>query len=101
LDDYGALDELRPKDLRVQSVLPLTHPGNQFLRYASERLLGWWKRLILRLASFGAMPLEPDPAKHRFGAHFQIESLSGGTGFSTWRPGYAACRMTRKPEGQA
>ena len=101
MKDCDTLDDVWAKDLHVQNVLPLTHPGSQFLLYAFEWPLCWWKRLIPRLAFFGSMPLEPGKAKYRFGAHFQIESISGETDFSTWPPGYAVYLMPRKHEGQA
>ncbi len=99
LVDYGALDDLTPKDRDryVQNVLPLTHPGSQFLLWCFEWPLRWWERLV-RLTRLGAMSLQPGEAERRFGAYFVIERVAGSTepDFRRWPPGYAAYLMTRK-----
>lgn len=75
LVDYGALDDLRSKDrdLYVQNVVPLTHPGSRYLLWCFEWPLRRWERLIFRFAFFGAMALEPGEAERRFGEYFEIE----------------------------
>jgi SAM-dependent methyltransferase len=99
LMDYGALDDLRPKgrDLYVQNVLPLTHPGSRYLLWCFEWPLRWWERLIFRFAFFGAMALEPGEAERRFSLYFEIERIAGNTDLSGWPRGFAAYLMTRKP----
>jgi SAM-dependent methyltransferase len=100
LVDYGALDDLIPKDRDryVQNVLPLTHPGSRFLLWCFEWPVRWWERLV-RLTNIGAMSLEPDEAERLFGAYFLMERIAGSTDpdFKQWPPGYAAYLMTRKP----
>lgn len=98
LVDYGALDDLRPKDrdLYVRNVVPLTHPGSRYLLWCFEWPLRWWERLIFRFAFFGAMALEPGEAERRFGEYFEIEQIAGKTNLSGWPCGLAAYLMTRK-----
>jgi hypothetical protein len=76
-------------------VLPLTHPGSQFLLWCFEWPLRRWEKIMFRLAFFGAMALEPGEAERRFGDHFEIERVAGEIDLSTWPPGYAAYLMTR------
>jgi SAM-dependent methyltransferase len=99
LVDYGALDDLTPKDrhLYIQNILPLTRPGSQFLLWCFEWPLRWWEQLV-RLTSLGAMSLEPGEAGERFGAYFEMERVAGSTAldFRRWPPGFAAYLMTRK-----
>jgi len=100
LVDYGVPDDLRPKDrdLYVQNVLPLAHPGTRYLLYTWEWPLRWWER-----ATFAAA-LEPGEVERRFGAHFEIEPLVRETGLSGWPHGFAVYLMTRNggshPRGQ-
>ncbi len=98
LVDYGALDDLRPKDrdLYVQNVVPLTHPGSRYLLWCFEWPLRWWERLVFRFAFFGAMALEPGEAEQRFGEYFEIEQIARKTNLSGWPRGLAAYLMTRK-----
>ena len=98
LVDYGTLDDLRPedRDLYVQNILPLTRPGSHFLLYCFEWSPGWWERLLLRVAFFGAMALEPGEAEHRFGRHFEIEEIARETNRRGWPHGWAVYLMTRK-----
>ena len=48
LVDYGTIDDLDPKDrdLYVQDVVPLTHPGSRYLLWCFEWPQRWWERLI-------------------------------------------------------
>lgn len=93
LVDYGALDDLsrKDRDLYVQNVLPLTHPGSQFLLWCHEWPPRWWEK-SLPLPAF-----EPGEAERRFGAHFQIERIAGTKAPAMWKllPGFAAYLMTR------
>jgi SAM-dependent methyltransferase len=97
LVDYGALDDLGPKDrdLYVRNVLPLTHPGSRYLLWCFEWPLRWWERLI----PFIELTFEPGEAERRFGEYFEIERIAGTTApdFSQWPPGFAAYLMMRKP----
>lgn len=99
LVDYGTLDDLVPRDRDryVDTVLPLTHLGSQFLLYAFEWPFRWWERLLFRLASglFGAMALEPGEVEQRFGEYFEIERIAGQLDYSQWPPGYAVYLMAR------
>jgi cyclopropane fatty-acyl-phospholipid synthase-like methyltransferase len=101
LVDYGTLDDLVPKDrdLYMQNVLPLTHPGSQFLLYCFEWEPRWWERLLFRVAFFGAMAMEPREIERRFGEHFEIERVAGEVDYSNWPPGYAVYLMTRRSNG--
>lgn len=98
LVDYGTLDDLLPKDrdLYVRNVLRLAHLGSLFLLYCFEWPLRWWERLLLRLASFGALALEPGDVERRFGEYFHIERIAGMIDYSRWPPGFAVYLMTRK-----
>ncbi len=99
LVDYGALDDLTPKDrdLYVQNVLPRTRPDSQVLLWCFEWPLRWWEQLV-RLTSLGAMSLEPGETGRRFGDYFEVERIAGSTAsdFKRWPPGYAVYLMTRK-----
>lgn len=98
LVDYGTLDDLIPhdRDRYVRNILPLTHPGSQFLLYCFEWPLRRWERALLRMSFFGAMALEPGEVEARFGDHFEIERIAGKTDYSRWPPGYAVYLMTKK-----
>lgn len=52
LVDYGTLDDLisQDRDLYLQNVLPLSHPGSLFLLYCFEWQLRWWEKVILKLS---------------------------------------------------
>jgi SAM-dependent methyltransferase len=95
LVDYGTLDDLNPpqRDLYVENVLPLTHPGSKFLLYCFEWELRWWERL---LGIIGAMAMEPGEVEHRFGGNFEIERIAGGNTGSKFMPATATYLMTRK-----
>ena len=98
LVDYGTLDDLLPKDrdLYMQNVLPLTHPGSHFLLYCFEWEPRWGERLLFQLGFFGHMLLEPGEAERRFGPHFDIERYAGAVDYSRWPSGYAVYLMKRK-----
>ncbi|HLC02845.1 MAG TPA: class I SAM-dependent methyltransferase [Anaerolineales bacterium] len=98
LIDYGTLDDLSPRDrdLYVRNVLPLTHPGSQFLLYGFEWHLAWWERAVIRLGFFGAMALEPGEAERRFAEYFDIERVAEGRNEGGWPRGYAVYLMRRK-----
>lgn len=98
LVDYGTLDDLVPKDRDryVENVLPLTRAGSLFLLYCFEWQLRRWERLLLKLAFFGAMALEPGEAERRFGRDFEIEPIAGDFDPRRWPPGYAVYLMRRR-----
>lgn len=93
LVDYGTLDDLRPKhrDLYMQNVLGLTHPGSRFLLYCFEWPPRWWERPF-----FFRMACEPGEIRRRFGPYFEIERYAAGTTDSWLMPGWAVYLMTRK-----
>jgi SAM-dependent methyltransferase len=99
LVDYGTLDDMiaKDRDLYLQNVLALTHPGSRFLLWCFEFPLRWWERVV-RLTHLGAMSLQPGEAERRFGKYFVMERIAGSTepDFKRWPPGYAAYLMTRK-----
>jgi 2-polyprenyl-3-methyl-5-hydroxy-6-metoxy-1,4-benzoquinol methylase len=98
LVDYGTLDDLVPRDreLYIRNVLPLTEPGSRFLLYTFEWKLRGWERILMRMAIFGAMALEPGEVEERFGEFFRIEKIAGDLAWSRFPPGYAVYLMTRK-----
>jgi 2-polyprenyl-3-methyl-5-hydroxy-6-metoxy-1,4-benzoquinol methylase len=110
LVDAGVLDVLHPKsrDLYVENVLSLTHPGSRFYLSGWEWALSRWERILFRrLSLFGAI-LEPGEIERRFGASFEIERIfhetnprHGLIAVMTGRqkpPGYAIYLMTRNTE---
>ncbi|GMR09211.1 MAG: hypothetical protein BMS9Abin28_0029 [Anaerolineae bacterium] len=110
LVDAGVLDVLHPKsrDLYVQNVLPLTHPGSRFFLSGWEWTLSRWERILFRrLSLFGAI-LEPGEMERRFGEYFEIEQIfhetnprHGMVAIMTGKekaPGYAGYLMTRNIE---
>lgn len=110
LVDVGVLDALHPKsrDLYVQTVLTLTHPGSRFFLSGWEWTLSRWERIFLRrLSLFGAI-LEPGEIERRFGAYFEIERIFHETNprrgmiavfaGKEKAPGYAVYLMTRKEQ---
>ena len=95
LVDYGTLDDLTTKDRDryMQNVLPLTHPGSQFVFYCFEWEPRWWERL------FGVPNREvlaPGEVEQRFGEYFEIEKIAGKVDYSKWPAGYAVYLMTRR-----
>lgn len=102
LVDYGTLDDLvsKDRDLYMENVLPLTHPGSRFLLYCYEWPLRWWERLLFRAAFFGAMAMEPGEVERRFGEHFEIERIASNVDYSNWPPGYAVYLMRRTSNGR-
>ena len=98
LVDYGTFDDLPPKgrDLYVQNILPLTHPGTLFLFFCFEWEIRWWERL---LAFTGAMAIEPGEVEHRFGEFFRIERIAGGRTGSSFIPATVTYLMARKSYG--
>jgi SAM-dependent methyltransferase len=110
LVDAGVMDVLHPKfrDLYVENVLSLTHPGSRFYLSGWEWALSRWERILLRrLSIFGAI-LEPGEIERRFGEYFEIERIfhetnprHGIVAVMTGKekaPGYAIYLMTRKDE---
>ena len=91
LVDYSVLDDLRPRgrDLYVENVLPLTHPGSRYLLYTFEWPPRWWEKNLLSSA------LEPGEVERRFGGHFDIERIAGQTDLPGWMRGFAVYLMTR------
>jgi 2-polyprenyl-3-methyl-5-hydroxy-6-metoxy-1,4-benzoquinol methylase len=108
LVDIGVLDVLHPRirDLYIQNVLPLTHPGSCFFLSGWEWLLSGWERLLLRRLSLWGAVLEPGEIQKRFGKYFEIERIYHETNprvgvivflsGSQKAPGYAVYLMTRK-----
>jgi SAM-dependent methyltransferase len=96
--DYGAFDDLSPKDREkyLQNVLPLTHQGSQFLLWCFEWKLRWWELVLLRLLPFGRIALEPGETQLYFGEHFEIERISGTANRKGWPRGYACYLMIRR-----
>ena len=92
LVDYGTLDDLKPdqRDRYVQNVLPLTHPGSQFLLFAFEWTPRWYERLY-----FSSMALLPGEAERRFGAAFVIDRYASEYGLPGLPHGWAVYLMTR------
>ena len=97
LVDYGTLDDLdlRQRDLYLRSLLPLTHPGSQFLLWGFEYPVRWWERFV----PFYDGPFCAGEVAQRFGPYFEIEKIAGEIDFSRWPPGYAAYLMTRNGAG--
>ena len=95
LVDYGTLDDLNNKDREryMQNVLPLTHPGSQFVLYCFEWTPRWWERL-LNLAEREL--LLPGEVERRFGEYFAIEKVSGWVDYSKWPAGMSVYLMTRR-----
>jgi SAM-dependent methyltransferase len=93
LVDYGTLDDLSPphRDLYMQNILPLTHPGSMFLLVCGEWSSRWWERLFLDGAA-----LAPGEVEGRFGDYFEIEVISKIETGSTFMPMWATYLMTRK-----
>jgi len=98
LVDYGTLDDLNREDREkyVQNVLPLSHPGSQFLLWCFEWKMGWWERFLVRLGPFGNIALEPGEVQRYFAAQFEIERIVGASRLKGWPRGYACYLMTRK-----
>jgi SAM-dependent methyltransferase len=94
LVDYGTLDDLtkEDRDLYMQNVLSLTHPGSLFLLYAFEWPVRWWERPF-----YSSLALELGEAERRFGEFFEIERIAGETSSNLlqYPRGYAVYLMTR------
>ncbi len=75
LVDYGTLDDLHPssRDLYMQNVLPLTHPGSMFLIYCWEWAPRWWGRLFYDRVG---VAMKPGEIERHFGEYFEIEVFS-------------------------
>lgn len=98
--DYGTLDDLddRDRDAYVRQVLPLTHEGTRFLLWCFEWQLSRWERFVERLMPFGKLALAPGEAQARFGRHFTVDRVDGGSGLRGWPRGWAAYLMVRNGE---
>jgi ubiquinone/menaquinone biosynthesis C-methylase UbiE len=94
---YGTFDDLFLNDRRkyLQNILPLTHPGSQFMLWCFEWKLRWWERVFLWLFPFASIALQPGEVKKYFGQYFEIERLGGATGLIGFPHGYACYLMTR------
>jgi cyclopropane fatty-acyl-phospholipid synthase-like methyltransferase len=90
--DYGTFDDLRPKqrELYIQNILQLTHPGSNLLLYAHEWTPKWWERPIY---SLGALYL--GEANTRFSPYFQVEEISRTKDRPGFPRGFAVYLMTR------
>jgi len=79
LTDFGAINDINQeaRDLYMQNVLPLTHPGSHYLMFCFDSKLPF------------------DEVEQRFGKNFRIETLnkSPESGFPS---GFAFYVMTRK-----
>jgi SAM-dependent methyltransferase len=98
LVDYGTLDDIpyHKRDLYIHNILPLTHPGSQFLLYCFEWEMRWWERLLTKLFSAFGSVMKPGEVEQRFGAYFEIEKIaeySDGTG---WPRGAAVYLMVQQ-----
>jgi cyclopropane fatty-acyl-phospholipid synthase-like methyltransferase len=93
LVDYGTLDDLKPaqRERYLQNVVPLTHPGSQFLLFAFEWAPRWYERPY-----FSSMALEPGEAERRFRPWFHIERYASEQNLPGLPHGWAVYRMTRK-----
>lgn len=80
ITDFGALNDMgqEARDLYMQNVQPLTHPGSYYLIFCFDN------------------KLSADEVRQRFGEHFSIEKLDrkAGDGFSGSLAVYV---MNRKP----
>ncbi|NIN67787.1 MAG: methyltransferase domain-containing protein [Anaerolineae bacterium] len=95
LVDYGTVDDLGQidRDLYVQNVVPLTHPGSRYLLWCFEWPQRWWERFVLFEQAF-----VPGEAQRRFGEHLEIERIAGTytPKMRSWMAGFAAYLMTRR-----
>jgi SAM-dependent methyltransferase len=101
LVDLGQMHDLNGKDRDgyVESILPLTHPGSQFLLYCYEWKLYWWERLVIRIMSkygYGGVTFEPGEVDRRFGPHFKIARVAGESDNTKYPRGHAVYLMTRR-----
>jgi cyclopropane fatty-acyl-phospholipid synthase-like methyltransferase len=96
--DYGAFDDLSPKDREkyFQNVLPLTHQGSQFLLWCFEWELRWWERFFVTIFPFASIALQPGEVESYFGTHFAVKRIAGATDLRGFPHGYACYLMTRK-----
>jgi len=92
LVDYGTLDDLHPRqrDLYLQNVLPLTHPGSLFVLYCFEWQPRGWERLV-----YDRMALRLNEAYDRFGRYFEIEKIAGEQDLPGFPRGWAVYLMKR------
>ncbi|OGO28825.1 MAG: hypothetical protein A2W33_10215 [Chloroflexi bacterium RBG_16_52_11] len=97
LVDYGTLDDIPPRrrDLYMQNVVPLAHPGSLFLLYCFEWELGWWERLLTRLFSAFGSVMVPGEVEQRFRQYFDIEKIAEYSDDAGWPRGSAVYLMTR------
>jgi SAM-dependent methyltransferase len=93
LVDYGTLDDLKPpqRDLYLQNVVPLSHPGSLFLLFCFEWQPRGWERPF-----FYSLACEPGEIERRFLPYFEIECYSREVNYSRWPAGFAVYLMTRK-----
>jgi SAM-dependent methyltransferase len=75
LVDYGTLDDLNlsHRDLYIENVLPLTHPGSLFLLYCFEWVPSIWATLFYKR---GSVAMGQGEIEHLLGEHFDIEVFS-------------------------
>lgn len=95
LVDYGTLDDLTPRkrELYLQNVLPLAHPGSTLVLYCFEWPPRWWERPY-----FYSLACEPGEIERRFGPRFEIERYAGEVHPSGFPHGWAVYLMKRKGE---
>jgi SAM-dependent methyltransferase len=97
LVDYGTIDDLgqADRDLYIQNMVPLTHPGSRYLLWCFEWPQRWWERFVPFEQAF-----VPGEAQRRFGQDFEIERIAGSYTPKMWRwqIGFAAYLMTRNGE---
>ena len=95
LVDFDTLDDLTSEDreLYMENVLPLTHPGSRFFLWCFEWPTRWWEKFFL-------FPhyLEPGEVERRFGEWFEVECIARIMEPHLWKfePGTATYLMTRK-----
>ena len=82
LVDFGAMNDMNQegRDLYVQNLMPLTHPGSRYLLFGFEK------------------KFEPDEVERRFGEYFSIATFASKSNNSTFSPRFALYLMTRKEE---
>jgi len=92
LIDYGTLDDLHPsqRDLYLQNVLPLTHPGSQFVLYCFEWQPHGWEHLV-----YDRLALRLNEAYDRFSRYFEIEKIAGEQNLPGFPRGWAVYLMKR------
>ena len=92
LVDYGTLDDLHPsqRDLYLQNVLLLTHPGSLFVLYCFEWQPRGWEHLV-----YDRLALRLNEANERFSRYFEIEKIAGEQNLTGFPRGWSVYLMMR------